>query len=55
MLKVAVARAPSLMMFAFSPNRTHVVEPAILEQLTLFPAAVALAPAATLTLTMEAG
>jgi hypothetical protein len=54
-LNVAVARSPSLMMFAFNPNTTHVVEPAMLAQLALLPAAVALEPADTLTLAMDAG
>jgi hypothetical protein len=53
-LKVAVAATPSDSRFVFTPNRTHVVLVALLEQLTLLPAAVALALATTFTLAMSA-
>ena len=49
-VNVAVAKIPSLTALALIPKSTQVVPPGTLEQLTLFPAAVAFAAAATLTL-----
>jgi hypothetical protein len=53
-LKVAVAATPSLRTLVVIPYRTQIVLPLVLEQVTLFPAAVALAPAVTLTLAISA-
>jgi len=51
---VAVAATPLLRTFVLRPYKTQVVLLPLAAQLTLFPAAVALAPAATLTLEMSA-
>jgi hypothetical protein len=53
MLKVAVAATPLVRTLVFIPNRMHIVLPLLLEQVTLLPAAVALAPATTFTLAMS--
>jgi Mg/Co/Ni transporter MgtE len=49
-LKVATAMTPLLVLLCVSENRTQVVLPVMLEQVTLLPAAVAAEPATTLTL-----
>lgn len=53
-LKVAVDRTPSLTVLVFTPKRTQIVLPLLLAQLTVLPAAFALAPATTLTVPISA-
>ena len=54
-MNVAIARAPALRTFEFIPSTTHVVAPLVLEQVTLLPPAVALDPAAIVTLATREG
>jgi hypothetical protein len=51
---VAVATTPFEIGVRFTPNTRHVVDP-LPEQLTVFPAAVAVGPAVTVTLVTSAG
>jgi hypothetical protein len=54
-LNVAVARMPSLITLLFAPYTMHIVLPLLFAHATILPAAVALAPAVTLTLAMSEG